>query len=158
MDIYQEDDVRDCLWIAGRDSQTSKPLLHNYISTVLNSTTFDTDEQTMLNTYRTKHNLTPNSIPSFSIYWRNRIVFNKLTTQALVIRADATIQRFFVKFFTRANKNGVLPEQKGRFIPMSVSKNNENATKRAMDGQNKYLTNTTCFDPHNRIIFRSIEY
>ena len=26
---------------------------------------------------------------------------------------------------------------------MSVSKNNENATKRAMDGQNKYLTNTT---------------
>ena len=143
MDIYQEDDVRDCLWIAGRDSQTSKPLLHKYISTILDNATFDTEEQTMLNTYRTKHNLPPHSIPSFSIYWRNRIVFNKLTTRALVIRADATVQRFFVKFFTRANKNGILPEHKGRFIPMSVSKNNENATKRAMDGQNKYLTNTT---------------
>ena len=142
-DIYQEDDVRDCLWIAGRDSQTSKPFLHQYLNNILNTAQFDDEEQTLLNTYRAKHNLKPNAIPTFSIYWRKRVVFNKLTTQALVVRTDATIQRFFVKFFTRANKNGVIPEKKGRFIPMSVSKNNENATKRAMDGQNQYLTATT---------------
>ena len=59
-DIYQEDDVRDCLWIAGRDSQTSsKPLLHKYLLTILNTATFNTKEQTMLNTYQTKDNLTP---------------------------------------------------------------------------------------------------
>ena len=59
-DINQEDDARDCLWIAGRDSQTSsKPLLHKYLLTILNTATFNTKEQTMLNTYQTKDNLTP---------------------------------------------------------------------------------------------------
>ena len=142
-DIYYEDDVRDCLWIAGRDAQTSKPWLQTYLQDKLSTTTLDNEEQTLINTYRTKHGLSDNEIPPFSIYWRNRVVYNNLTTRALVIRCDSTIQKFFVKFFTRANKNGTIPEQKGRFIPMSVSKNNEQATKKAMDGQNKYLTNTT---------------
>ena len=142
-DIYHEDDVRDCLWIAGRDSQTSKPWLQTYLQDILSTTMLDTDEQTLLNTYRTKHGLSGNEFPPFSIYWRNRVVLSNLTTRALVIRCDSTIQKFFVKFFTRANKSGTVPEQKGRFIPMSVSKNNEQATKKAMDGQNKYLTHTT---------------
>ena len=57
LDIYQEDDVRDCLWIAGRDSQTSKPWLQKYITEVLKNTAFDNEEQTLMNTYRAKHNL-----------------------------------------------------------------------------------------------------
>ena len=141
-DIYKENDVRDCLWIAGRDSKTSKPILHSYLSEVLEQATFDNDEQLLLTTYRSKHDLSPQALPAFSIYWRNRIVYNKLTTSALVLRCDATIQKFFVKFFTRANKCGLIPEKKGRFIPLAVTKNNENATKWAMDGHNKYLTNT----------------
>ena len=141
-DIYKEDDVRDCLWIAGRDSKTSKPILHSYLSEVLQKATFDNEEQLLLTTYRSKHNLNPQELPTFSIYWRNRIAYNKLTTSALVFRCDATIQKFFVKFFTRANKCGFIPEKKGRFIPLAVTKNNENATKWAMDGHNKYLTNT----------------
>ena len=143
LDTYHEDDVRDCLWIAGRNAQTSKPWLQKYLTDILNNTDFDNEEQTMLNTYRTKHNLHNSDTPPFSLYWRNRVVYNNLATSALVFRCDATIQKFFVKFFTRANKNGTIPEQKGRFIPMSVSKNNENATKKAMDSQNKYLTHTT---------------
>ena len=113
------------------------------------------DEKTLLNTYRTKHSLTADALPPFSIYWRNRIMFNKLHTSALVIRCDATIQKFFVKFLTRANKGGIIPEQKGRFIPMSVSNHNENATKKAMDGQNQYLTNTTSI-PIIRMSFEAL--
>ena len=143
LDIYKEDDVRDCLWIAGRDSQTSKPWLHKYLQEVLQTTAFNNEENTLLNTYRTKHNLTSTELPPFSIYWRNRVVYNTLTTRALVIRCDATIQAFFVKFLTNANKNGTIPTQKGKFIPMSVSKNNEHATKKAIEAQNKYLTHTT---------------
>ena len=143
LDIYQEDDLRDCLWIAGRNAQTSKPLLHDYLTDILKQTEFDNDEKTMLNTYRTKHNLQADELPPFSLYWRPRIVYGKFHTSALVLRCDATIQKFFVKFLTRANKSGSIPTQKGRFIPMSVSKHNETATKKAMDGQNQYLTNTT---------------
>ena len=44
-DIYNEDDVRDCLWIAGRDSKTSKPILHNYLSSILEQATLDTEER-----------------------------------------------------------------------------------------------------------------
>lgn len=143
LDLYHEDDVRDCLWIAGRDSQTSKPWLHKYLLTILDKAQFDTEEQTMLNTYRAKHSLSPTELPPFSIYWRHRVVYNNVSTGALVIRCDATTQKFFVKFLTRANKNGIIPEKKGRFIPMSVSKVNELATKKAMEGQNKYLTHTT---------------
>ena len=142
LDTYHEDDVRDCLWIAGRNAQTSKPWLQKYLTDILSNTDLDNEEQTMVNTYRTKHNLHNHDIPPFSLYWRNRVVYNNLATSAIVLRCDATIQKFFVKFFTRANKNGTITEQKGRFIPMSVSKNNENATKKAMDGQNKYLTHT----------------
>ena len=143
LDIYNEDDVRDCLWIAGRDSQTSKPWLQKYLQEILTATAFDNEETTLLNTYRTKHNLQESDLPPFSIYWRNRVVYNNLTTRALVIRCDATIQKFFVKFFTRANKNETIPTQKGKFIPMSITKNNEHATKKAMEAQNKYLTFTT---------------
>ena len=143
LDIYQEDDLRDCLWIAGRNAQTSKPWLHAYITDILTQIDFDNDEKTMLNTFRTKHNLQANDLPPFSIYWRPRIVYGKFHTSALVLRCDATIQKFFVKILTRANKSGIVPAQKGRFIPMSVSKHNEHATKKAMDGQNQYLTNTT---------------
>ena len=143
LDIYHEDDVRDCLWIVGRNSQTSKPWFHEYLADILQTTDYDTDEQTWINTYRTKHNLQPTDIPPFSIYWRNKVVFNNLTTRALIIRCDATIQKFFVKFLTRANKSGAIPEQKGRFIPMSVSKPNEHATKKAIEAQNQYLTHTT---------------
>ncbi len=141
-DIYNEDDVRDCLWIAGRDSKTSKPHLHSYLSEILSQANFDNDEQTLLNKYRTKHNLDDMEIPPFSIYWRNSVTYDKLTTRALIVRCDATVQKFFVQFLTRSNKSGLIPEKKGRFIPLSVSKNNAVATKRAMDGQNKYLTNT----------------
>ena len=95
-----------------------------------------------MNTYRAKHNLKTREKPPFSIYWRNRIGYNNLTTQALVFRCDATAQKFYVKLLTRLNKCGVIPEKKGHFIPLAVIKNNENATKRAMDGQNKYLTTT----------------
>ena len=35
LDLYHEDDVRDCLWIAGRDSQTSKPWLQKYLTEIL---------------------------------------------------------------------------------------------------------------------------
>ena len=142
-DAYFEDNVRDCLWIAGRDSKTSKPILHAYIMDIMSTTAFDNEEQTILNTYRTKHNLKSSEIPPFSIYWRNSITYNKLTTRALILRCDASVQKCFVKFLTRSNKSGLIPEKKGRFIPLSVTKNNELATKRAMDGQNKYLTNTT---------------
>ena len=142
-DIYKEDDVRDCLWIAGRDSKTSKPHLQTYLSDILHKATFDNDEQQLLDKYRTKHNLPTTEIPSFSIYWRNNITYNKLTTRALIIRCDASVQKFFVQFLTKSNKNGVIPVNKGRFIPLSVSPNNANATKHAMDCQNKYLTHTT---------------
>ena len=69
LDTYHEDDVRDCLWIAGRNAQTSKPWLQKYLTDILNNTDFDNEEQTMLNTYRTKHNLHNHDIPPFSLYF-----------------------------------------------------------------------------------------
>ena len=154
-DVYYEDDVRDCLWIAGRDSKTSKPILHRYLTATFATATFDSEEIAILNTYKSKHNLQPHELPPFSLYWRNRIGYNNLSTQALVLRCDATAKNFFVKFLTRANKCGTIPETKGRFIPLSVTKNNEVATKRAMDGQNKYLTCTTSI-PITGLSFESL--
>ena len=125
-----------------RDSKTSKPIIHAYLSGIMSNAVFDTKDLTTLNMYHTKHNLQPTDMPSFSIYWRYSITYNKLTTRALILRWDATVQKFFVKFLTRSNKCGLIPEETGHFIPLSVTKNNELATKKAMDGQNKYLTNT----------------
>ena len=141
-DIYNDDDVRDCLWIAGRDSKTSKPILQAYLNETLTNTALDPEEENMLHTYRTQHKLQQHDTPPFSIYWRNHIVYNKHTTRGLIIRCNATAQKFFVKFFTRANKCGAIPEQKGRFVPLAVSKQHEQATIQAMDGHNKYLTTT----------------
>ena len=141
-DIYLEDDVRDCLWIAGRDSYTSKPHLHEYLTNILKTTALSTDEQHLLQAYNQTHNLTDEAFPSFSIHFRNRVTFKKLSTQALIIRCDATIGQFFVKFLTRANTSGTIPIKKGSFIPLAVTKHNEKATISAMDLQNKYLTRT----------------
>ena len=143
-DIYKESDVRDCLWIAGRDSHTSKPHLHEYLTQIFTTNDYNTDEQAIIQEYTSKHGITDNKvIPPFAIYYRQKIKYKKLSSQGLIIRCDATSCQFFVKFLTRANTSGIIPIQKGSFIPLSVSKQNEKATISAMDLQNKYLTLTS---------------
>ena len=141
-DIYLEDDVRDCLWIAGRDSYTSKPHLHEYLTNIITKNDYNSDEQQLLQAYTKQHSLKDDTIPSFSIYFRNRVTYKNLPTKALIIRCDATICPFFVKFLTRANSSGMIPIKKGSFIPLAVTKHNEKATISAMDLQNKYLSRT----------------
>ena len=103
---------------------------------------YNSEEQTLVRTYRQKHNLLEHDTPTFSLYFRNRVSYKNLSTKALVVRCDATICQFFVKFLTRANTSGAIPIKKGSFIPLSVTKHNEKATISAMDLQNKYLTRT----------------
>ena len=138
-DAYLTADVRDASWLLGRDPENvSKPHLSDWIYKTINNNKLLPEEHVLLNKIKANHPFS-GQVPPFSLYFRNTVTANNVSTSAIVLRTDRVSVSYFNAILSRLLDDGVITNDKGQFIPFGLQGSQIDAFVDAIHMQNVYL-------------------